>query len=312
MSSLTFVAPVQSSSEASKPEAQLTQALGFPIQKIKTNQSYYHQGYPLETSGVDFILASSDLISCRFAISSTKLAFHPEVFLSDKRATLQICAGLPLIQMVGSKEVIEILLACLDPYLLPNLSGYQFDHLVSALEAVASRYELEHVERLCLLAIGAHYKLKPIHVFALAEIYGCTRMAKLASEFTLALDIDLPEHKCLLSIEAYEALDELHSYRRKQARQILNRLRLPLFTHQSKCEPDQLTKVYNSALGRIKRAAWNSTADLKMRDLFSKEVEKLSSVLKCTECLHLIDSLVDQADQEFSIIRSWALPTFSK
>ncbi|EGF99875.1 uncharacterized protein MELLADRAFT_112334 [Melampsora larici-populina 98AG31] len=309
MSSLTSNASMESSARDLVTASQLSHASRVPLTNGNAAESYYHQAYPLSTPGVDFILASSDIVSCRFAISSTKLAFQPEVFSRIDRAKIQVYAGLPLIMMDGSKEVIEIILACLDPSLVPDLSHYKFDDLVSALEAVASRSALEHVERLCLLALGAFYKLKPIHVFALAEIYGCAWMAKLASEFTLALDIDLPQHKRLLSIEAYDALDELHSYRRKQARQILNRLRLPLISHRSQCNPDQLAEIWKSSLGRIKRAAWNSPADLDMRELFSKELNKASDLLQCTECLHSIYCLVDQADQEFKMIRCWALPT---
>ncbi|KAH9814166.1 hypothetical protein DFH28DRAFT_1028557 [Melampsora americana] len=309
MSDLTSNASVQSSAQDSETQTQPSHAMGIHLTKVTTSEPYYHEFYPLSTPGVDFIIASSDLVSCRFAMCSTKLAFHPEVFSSTNRAKIQWCAGLPLILMDRSKEVIEIILACLDSSLVPDLSGYKFDDLLGALEAVTSRNALEHVERLCLLALGAYYKLKPIHVFALAESYGCTWMAKLASEFTLALDIDLPEHKRLLSSEAYGALEELHSYRRKQARQILNRLRLPLILHRSNCEPDRLAEFWKSSLGRIKRAAWNSLADLDMRKLFSSELKKASSILQCTECLHSICCLVDQADQDFKMIRCWALPT---
>lgn len=302
---------MESSSPGFKTRTQTSHTSCFSPKSVKTGEPYYHHRYPLSTPGVDFILASSDLVSCRFAMSSSKLAFQPEVFSRTNRAKIQWSAGLPLILMDGSKEVVEIILACLDSNLVPDLSGYKFDDLVSALEAVASRCELEHVERLCLLALGAYYKLKPIHVFALAEIYGCTWMAKLASEFTLALDIDLPENKRLLSSDAYDALDELHSYRRKEARQILHHLRLPMITHRSNCAPDQLAEIWKSSLGRIKRAAWNSPADLDMRQLFSKELEKASSVLCCTQCLHSMYCAADQADQEFSMIRRWALPTSS-
>lgn len=104
-------------------------ALGFPITDIKASEPYYHECYPLSAPGVDYILASSDLVSCRFAISSTKLAFQPEVFTSTYRAKIQWCAGLPLILMNASKVVIEIILACLDSSLVPDLSEYKFDDL---------------------------------------------------------------------------------------------------------------------------------------------------------------------------------------
>lgn len=311
MPHLTSVGLMGNPSQDLKTQLQTSRALGFPVTKIKASEPYYHESYPLTRPGVDLILASSDLVPCRFAISSTKLTFRPELLTRTNRAKIQSYAGLPVIQLDGSKEVIEIILACLDSRLVPDLSEYEFDDLVGVLEAVASRYELEHVERRCLLAIGAYHKLKPIHVFSLAEIYGCKWMAKLASKSTLALDISLPQHKCLLSSEAYDSLIELHSFRRQKAREILNQLRLPLIiNHQSKnCSQVELTAFWKPSIARVKILSWNSLTSLHIKQLFSTELEKASVEVHCTECLDLIESLVDQADSEFDLVRSWALPT---
>ncbi|EGF99910.1 uncharacterized protein MELLADRAFT_73299 [Melampsora larici-populina 98AG31] len=312
MPSLTFIGLTEISAQDLKPQPQSSRILGFPLTiNIKSSEPYYHTSYSLSRPGVDLILASSDRIPCRFAISSTELAFHPEVLTRTNRVKIQFDAGLPLIQLDASKEVIEIILACLDSGLVPDLSGYTFDDLVGALEAVAGQYELEHVERHCLLAIGAYYKLKPIHVFSLAVIYGCTWMAKLASGFTLALDISLPQHKCLLSSEAYDALTELHTYRRKKAREILNQLRLPvIINHQAQnCSQVQLIEFWKPLISRVKRLSWNSQTNLKIKQLFTNELKKASIEVHCNECLNLMDSLVDQADLEFDLVRSWALPT---
>ncbi|EGG03395.1 uncharacterized protein MELLADRAFT_117302 [Melampsora larici-populina 98AG31] len=312
MSSITFIASMESSAQLSKTQPQPKPVFALPIIPVKANEPYYHESYPITTPGVDLILASSDLISCRFAISSRKLAFQPEVFSRTDRVNIELSLGVPLVQMDGSKEVVEIILSCLDSNLIPDLSAYKFDDLVSALEAVAGGLELEKVERLCLLAIGSYYKSKPVHVFALAEIYECDWMAKLASEETLPLDITLSEHKRLLSSEAYDALLELHSYRRKEARRILSNLRIPLsFSHPSNCEPSHIENFWKSSLGRLKRAALNSSADLNMKRLFSPELEKAASLLPCSSCRQLVSCFAELAAIEFSQVRRWVLPTSS-
>ncbi|EGG09957.1 uncharacterized protein MELLADRAFT_103808 [Melampsora larici-populina 98AG31] len=268
MSSITLMTSMNNSTQPPNPQTEPTHTLP-PIQA-----PYYHPSYPLTTPGVDIILCSSDLISCRFAICSSRFDSLQAHELISSHHPISIDFEFPLIKLNQTKEVIEIILLCLDLKMKPDLTIYTFDQLVSALEAVASREELAKVERLCLLAIGTYYKTKPIQVFALAEIYEYDWMARLASEYTLSLDINLPIHKCLLSIEAFNALNELHSFRRIQARDILDTLTLPIYEphHPTHCNPTELIKFWNRSLTRLKRIVWNSRANLNLNQILLTEL----------------------------------------
>ncbi|KAH9819081.1 hypothetical protein DFH28DRAFT_886969, partial [Melampsora americana] len=274
------------------------------------HQSYYHPSYPIFNPDRDLILESSDLIPCRFAICSKKFNIEPELF-SRHPHQIQLNLKFPLIKLNQSKEVIEVILFCLDSKILPDLSLYTFDTLVSALEVVAGRLELIHVERLCLFAIGAYYKTKPVQVFALAEIYGCDWMMKVSSEFTLSLNINLPKHKSLLSSEAYQALVEPHSNRRRRAREILNSLRFPIPfpNHPSSCQPNQFQEFWKGSFIRLNRIIWISQADLSLKEIFLTELQRSKILLDCDECVKLMKRVFTLADQEFSKLRTWSLPT---
>lgn len=141
MSTLTFVTLMETSNELkSAPSLTFSSSSSSSSSSsgsvVQLAEPYYHHAYPASAPGVDLILASSDRQSCHFAIACAKLSCHPTLFVYPSRSKTLARTGIPIVHLDESKEIIEIILICVNPDVVPDLSPYNFNHLRKFFECI--------------------------------------------------------------------------------------------------------------------------------------------------------------------------------
>jgi hypothetical protein len=202
------VAPI----EGIKNQSHTSSDLRTPLPTLRSKSAYYHPNYhPADSPNADLVLASSDKISCWFAISRAQLFCHDDAFRSVGLELITPDSNLPLVKLGESRAVIEVILSCLQADTIPDfghldfrvLSSVQsisasessltsthhqltltfaFLFLVSALEAAADKYRLVHMEKICLLAMGLVSKYTFSSLRRRRELIWCVSMQSLLSD----------------------------------------------------------------------------------------------------------------------------------
>lgn len=100
--------------------------LRSPLSALRSTPAYYHPFYPATSSDVDLVLASSDKIPCWFAVNKSKLFCHTDTFRSVGLEQITPDTNLPLVQLGETRDVIEVMLACLKADSLPDFGRLDF------------------------------------------------------------------------------------------------------------------------------------------------------------------------------------------
>ncbi|CAH7685412.1 hypothetical protein PPACK8108_LOCUS19928 [Phakopsora pachyrhizi] len=233
-----------------------------PLSAACWNSAYYHPNYPPSSPKANLVLASSDSDSCWFAINCKNLFCMDDAFCSVGLEIVTPDSNLPLIKLGESCEVIEVILACLQPDTLPDFGNIDFRVLVSALEATADKYCLVHIEKI------AYYRTHPVEVYTLASHYSCRWLAEVASKYTLKVNITQPEYQDILTSENYDA--KLHKSRINIAKSIVLSQTIAVESNSYKIEEleELITRPSNN-----------------FQQLFAPELElALSRFPKCAKC----------------------------
>ncbi|KAH9824872.1 hypothetical protein DFH28DRAFT_942065 [Melampsora americana] len=266
-----------------------------PLSALRTSDAYYHPSYPATSPDVDLVLASSDNLPCWFAVNKSKLFCHTDTFRSVGLEQLTPDNNLPLVQLGENRDVIEVMLACLEADSLPDFGKVDFRVIVSALEAAADKYRLIHTEKICLLALGAYCATNPVEVYTLASHYYCRWLAEAASEHTLRLDITQPDYQDILTSENYIPLIDLHQYRIQSAKLIIKNQGIEL--HEGKCDTSKLQAFWAEASLRIISRITSPALDID--ELFEPELKLAIQVLSpCLPCYSILVRIRDQVRNE--------------
>ncbi|CAH7689802.1 hypothetical protein PPACK8108_LOCUS24943 [Phakopsora pachyrhizi] len=252
-----------------------------PLSAACSNSAYYHPNYPPSSPKANLVLTSSDSDSCWFAINCKNLFCRDDAFCSVGLEIVTPDSNLPLIKLGESREVIEVILACLQPDTLPDFGNIDFRVLVSALEAAADKYCLVHIEKMCLLALGAYYRTHPVEVYTLASHYSCRWLAEVASKYTLKVNITQPEYQDILTSENYDVLVSLHKSRINIAKSIVLSQTIAVESNSYKIE--ELEELWAEASEQI--ALRITRPSNNFQQLFAPELElALSRFPKCAKC----------------------------
>ncbi|EGF99415.1 uncharacterized protein MELLADRAFT_73412 [Melampsora larici-populina 98AG31] len=266
-----------------------------PLSALRTSAAYYHPAYPANSPDVDLVLASSDHVPCWFAVNKSKLFCHTDTFRSVGLEQLTPDNNLPLVQLGESRDVIEVMLACLEADSLPDFGKLDFRVIVSALEAAADKYRLIHTEKICLLALGAYCATNPVEVYTLASHYYCRWLAEAASEHTLNLDITQPDYQDILTSENYIPLLDLHQSRIQSAKLIIQNQAIE--SHGDKCDISKLQAFWADASLRIISRITSPALDIDQ--LFEPEMKlAVQELSPCLNCYSILVQIRDQVRNE--------------
>ncbi|KAH9455866.1 hypothetical protein MJO28_005902 [Puccinia striiformis f. sp. tritici] len=294
-----------SPTEGIKNQSHTSSELRTTLPTLRSKSAYYHPNYhPADSGNVDLVLASSDKISCWFAISRAQLFCHDDAFRSVGLELITPDTNLPLVKLGESRAVIEVILSCLEADTIPDFGHLDFRVLMSALEAAADKYQLVHMEKICLLAMGAYCRTHPVEVYTLASHYSCRWLTEAASEHTLSLDINQPEYRDILSSENHSALLELHRHRLEAAKRIIRSLTI---SHHSGHEHRQeLTTFWKKSAQRIESKITGADPDFK--NLFGSELQSaLNEFPNCARCYASLIKLQNRAEKDWSTVRKTVL-----
>jgi len=289
-----------------KNQSHTSSDLRTSLPTLRSKAAYYHPNYhPADSPNADLVLASSDKISCWFAISRAQLFCHDDAFRSVGLELITPDTNLPLVKLGESRAVIEVILSCLQADTIPDFGHLDFRVLMSALEAAADKYRLVHMEKICLLAMGAYCSTHPVEVYTLASHYSCRWLTEAASEHTLSLDINQSKYRDILSSENHSALLELHRHRIETAKTIVRSLQIGSQSgHEHRAE---LEKFWAGALktivGKIQRP------DVDFQTLFAPELHNaLLEFPSCARCYAALVKLQNRAEKEWLTVRKSVLP----
>ncbi|KNZ52030.1 uncharacterized protein VP01_3720g1 [Puccinia sorghi] len=297
-----------------KNQSHTSSDLRTSLPTLRSKAAYYHPNYhPADSPNVDLVLASSDKISCWFAISRAQLFCHDDAFRSVGLELITPDTNLPLVKLGESRAVIEVILSCLQADTIPDFGHLDFRVLMSALEAAADKYRLVHMEKICLLAMGfptlnvqyrAYCKTHPVEVYTLASHYSCRWLTEAASEHTLSLDINQPKYRDILSSENHSDLLELRRYRIETAKTIVRSLQIGSQSgHEHRAELEQFwVRAVESIVGKIQ---W---PDVDFKTLFAPELHNaLLEFPSCARCYAALVKLQNRAEKEWLTIRKSVL-----
>ncbi|WAR54455.1 hypothetical protein PtB15_4B72 [Puccinia triticina] len=307
MPAVSFAAPPL---EAIKKQSHTSSDLRSPLPTLRSKSAYYHPSYhPADSPNVDLVLASSDKISCWFAISRAQLFCHDDAFRSVGLELITPDTNLPLVKLGESRAVIEVILSCLQADTIPDFGHLDFRVLMSALEAAADKYRLVHMEKICLLAMGAYCQTHPVEVYTLASHYSCRWLTEAASEHTLSLDINQPKYRDILSSENHSALLELHRYRTEAAKTILRSLQISAQSgHEHRAE---LESFWARSAATIETKILRPDTDFKA--LFTPELHNaLIQFPSCARCYAAIVRLQNRAEKDWLAVRRAVLDLSAK
>ncbi|PLW20305.1 hypothetical protein PCANC_08492 [Puccinia coronata f. sp. avenae] len=290
-----------------KNPSQSSSDLRTALPTLRCKSAYYHPSYhPADSPDADLVLASADKISCWFAINRAHLFCHDDAFRSVGLELITPDTNLPLVKLGESRAVIEVILSCLQADTIPDFGHLDFRVLMSALEAAADKYRLVHMEKICLLAMGAYCKTHPVEVYTLASHYSCRWLTEAASEHTLSLDINQPEYQDILSSENHSALLELHHHRIEMAKMIVRSLQIGAQGgHEHRAELETFwANAMEVILSKIVRP------DVDFKALFTPELHAaLLQFPSCARCYASLVKLQNRAEKEWATVRKSVLST---
>ncbi|KAA1081384.1 hypothetical protein PGT21_034996 [Puccinia graminis f. sp. tritici] len=291
--------------EGIKNQSHTSSDLRTPLPTLRSKSAYYHPNYhPADSPNADLVLASSDKISCWFAISRAQLFCHDDAFRSVGLELITPDTNLPLVKLGESRAVIEVILSCLQADTIPDFGHLDFRVLMSALEAAADKYRLVHMEKICLLAMGAYCRTHPVEVYTLASHYSCRWLTEAASENTLSLDINQSKYRDILSSENHSALLELHRHRIDKAKTIVRSLQISVQSgHEHRAELERFwARSKDTILAKIVRP------DVDFKTLFAPELQ--AALLKfpnCARCYATLIRLQNRAEKDWLAVRKSVL-----
>ncbi|KAG0144230.1 hypothetical protein CROQUDRAFT_660299 [Cronartium quercuum f. sp. fusiforme G11] len=278
---------------------------------------YYHPLFPCFSSTADVVLASVETPSCYFAVESSQIfSRRPESFGSGGPfKPIGFHHSRPIFRLQEPKSVIELILQCMVGDCLPDFSKVPFSDIVEALEIASDKYHLAHMEKICLLALGAYCQEKPIHVFVLASHYSCDWLARAASQYTISCNLDDDELKDILMVETYQALAELQRSRVESALRLVRRLHFkpshptncgsPL-TSTTSCSHYSCTTRHKFVASQFMSKARSrlikriTRPDVNMRSLLSFEILRPAiRALTCESCIEELLTLCEDVSSKW-------------
>lgn len=287
--------------ESIKNQSTTSSDLRTSLPTLRSKAAYYHPNYhPSDSPNVDLVLASSDKISCWFAIDRAQLFCHDDAFRSVGLELITPDTNLPLVKLGESRAVIEVILACLQADTIPDFGQIDFRVLMSALEAAADKYRLVHMEKICLLAMGAYCRTHPVEVYTLASHYACRWLTEAASKHTLSLDINQPKYRDILSSENHSALLELHQHRIDTAKSLISSQKIT--THAGHDHLSRLQSFWAGACDGI--VASISTPDVDFQSIFEPTLQSaLDRFPDCARCYAALNEIRNQVEKEWRNVR---------